>query len=318
LIMIYSDFPLVPRDDDQTANSTPSPKQAVLQAAMAARLEEANARALQHGKLAREDKQPSKLPPHDAHAADQPSDDQQIVPVDTFSSTLPGGRPPLFGRRAVGGITGLLLVACIGGAAIALQSIVGLQFAPSSLLPQKEPSIPEQPSLLIVQADAAMTAVPLPASQDQTATDVTAATALRSELAEKLQTMARNIASLGNRIEQLKANQDQMARDNAKIAEQLKASQEQVDANASKQNLRPERSAPPQPSVPIPTQEQAIIIGVLTENKGPMTPTELATATGQSNRNIRQLLYKMAKSGEILKYGRGRYGLQPNALSVPQ
>jgi hypothetical protein len=314
--MIYSDFPLVPRDDDQTSNSTPSPKQAVLQAAMAARLEEANARALQQGKLAREDKQPSKLP-RDAGAADQPSDDQ-IVPVDTFSSTLPGDRPPLFSRRAVGGITGLLLVACIGGAAIALQSIVGLQFAPSSLLPQKEPSIPEQPSPLIVQADAAMTAVPLPASQDQTATDVTAATALRSELAEKLQTMARDIASLGNRIEQLKANQDQMARDNSKIAEQLKASQEQVDANASKQNLRPERSAPSQPPVPIPTQEQAIIIGALTENKGPMTPTELATATGRSNRNIRQMLYKMAKSGEILKYGRGRYGLQPNALSAPQ
>jgi len=321
--MIFSDFPLVPRDDDQTANSTPSPKQAVPQAAMAARLEEANARAYQQSKLAREDKQPCKLPHDVAH---QPSDDPQIIPVDAFRPTLPGDRPPLFAGRAVRAITGVLLVACIGGAAIAWQSygdagkgmIVGLQFAPSSLLPPKEPKLPAQPSPPTVQADAAKAAPPEPAPLARTALEEVApkTAALPPELAELLQKMVRDIAAMGKGIEQLKANQDQMVRDNAKIAEQLKASQEQmvgVVADASNQNLRRRRTAPPPQPIPTPTQERAVILGVLTDNKSPMTPTELATATGQPNRNIRQLLYKMAKSGEIFKHGRGRYGLQPNA-----
>jgi hypothetical protein len=136
--MIFSDFPLAPRDDDQTANSTPGPKQTFQPATMAARLEEANARAYEQYKLRREDKQPSKLPQDAAH---QPSEDPQI-PVDRFGTTVPSDQPSLFGRRALR-ITGLLLVACIGGAAIAWQPygdavkgmIVGLQFAPSSLLP---------------------------------------------------------------------------------------------------------------------------------------------------------------------------------------
>ncbi len=311
--MIFSDFPLAPRDDDQTANSTPGPKQTFQPATMAARLEEANARAYEQYKLRREDKQPSKLPQDAAH---QPSEDPQI-PVDRFGTTVPSDQPSLFGRRALR-ITGLLLVACIGGAAIAWQPygdavkgmIVGLQFAPSSLLPPKHSKLPAQPSPPIVQADAAEAALPQPAPQAQTATNVTP-TALPPELVEKLQTMANDIATLGNRIEQLKVNQDQMARDNAKITEQLKAGQE-VDAKVSKQNLRPGSAPLPQP-FPTRTQEQTVILGVLTDNKGPMTPTELATATGRPNRNIRQLLYKMAKSGEIFQYGRGRYGIQPNA-----
>jgi hypothetical protein len=315
LIMIFSDFPLAPRDDDQTAaNSTPGPKQTFQPAAMAARLEEANARAYEQYKLRREDKQPSKLPQDAAH---QPSEEPQI-PVDRFGTTVPSDQPSLFGRRAVR-ITGLLLVACIGGAAIAWQTygdavrgmIVGLQFAPSSLLPPKNSKLPAQPSPPIVQAVAAEAALAQPAPQTQTATNVTPI-ALPPELVEKLQKMANDIATLGNRIEQIKINQDQMAHDNAKIAEQLKASQEKVDAKASQQNLRPGSAPPPQP-ISTPTQEQAVILGVLTDNKGPMTPSELASATGRPNRNIRQLLYKMAKSGEIFQYGRGRYDIQPNA-----
>jgi len=196
--------------------------------------------------------------------------------------------------------------------------IVGLQFAPSSLLPPKEPKLPAQPSPPTVQADAAKAAPPEPAPLARTALEEEApkTAALPPELAELLQKMVRDIAAMGKGIEQLKANQDQMVRDNAKIAEQLKASQEQmvgVVADASNQNLRRRRTAPPPQPIPTPTQERAVILGVLTDNKSPMTPTELATATGQPNRNIRQLLYKMAKSGEIFKHGRGRYGLQPNA-----
>ena len=74
------------------------------------------------------------------------------------------------------------------------------------------------------------------------------AAALSPELTQLLQSMAHDLATLGQRIEQLKASQEQMARDNANAAEQLKASQEQmarVIAKASEQNLRPKTSAPP-------------------------------------------------------------------------
>jgi hypothetical protein len=70
-------------------------------------------------------------------------------------------------------------------------------------------------------------------------------------LAQVLQTMSRDLATVGQGIEQLKASQEQMARDNAKIAEQLKASQEQMSrviVRASEQNLRPKTSAPRPPN----------------------------------------------------------------------
>jgi hypothetical protein len=67
--------------------------------------------------------------------------------------------------------------------------------------------------------------------------------------------MARDLATAGHEIEQLKAsieqlkiNQEQMTRDNARAAEQFKASQEQMArdiANASEQSPRPKISAPP-------------------------------------------------------------------------
>jgi hypothetical protein len=59
------------------------------------------------------------------------------------------------------------------------------------------------------------------------------------------------------------------------------------------------------------SDERAVILGALTDNNGPMTPTELAAITGQPNTNVRQLLFKMAKSGELYKLGRGRYWVQP-------
>jgi len=83
-------------------------------------------------------------------------------------------------------------------------------------------------------------------------------------LTQVLQSMARDLATLGQEIEQLKVGQEQMARDNANTAEQLKASREQmarVLAKASEQNLRPKMSAPrptaattrkPVPTLPSP------------------------------------------------------------------
>jgi hypothetical protein len=55
-----------------------------------------------------------------------------------------------------------------------------------------------------------------------------AATPMSPELAQRLQTMARDLANLEQRIEQLKASQEQMARDNMAVSEQLKAALAQI------------------------------------------------------------------------------------------
>ena len=92
--------------------------------------------------------------------------------------------------------------------------------------------------------------------------------------------MARDLATVEQGIEQLKASQEQLARDNAKLAEQLKVNQERMTrvllAKSSEQNsLRPKLPArPPLPTVRemrepvstlpppqaiVPTQPQAAI-----------------------------------------------------------
>src|SRR6267142_3485481 len=173
---------------------------------------------------------------------------------------VPGSRR-LFDRPAVRGLTGLLLAACIGVAAIAWQSSYAdaakeiiARWAPqrvaTSSPPLENPGLAAQPSPPTVQAAAAKTAPPQPALLAQTVPEDVAPTAaaLSPELTQLLQSMARDLATLGQGIEQLKASQEQMARDNANAAEQLRASQEQmarVLAKASEQSLRPKISAPP-------------------------------------------------------------------------
>jgi hypothetical protein len=86
------------------------------------------------------------------------------------------------------------------------------------------------------------------------------------ELAQLLETMARDLKNVEQGIEQLKTSQEQMAIDNTKAVEQLKANQEQMTrlvAKASEQNLRPKTSAPlPRPTAtaarkPMPTLPSA-------------------------------------------------------------
>ena len=55
-----------------------------------------------------------------------------------------------------------------------------------------------------------------------------AAAPMSPELAQRLQTMARDLANLEQRIEQLKTSQEQMARDNTAVSEQLKAALVQI------------------------------------------------------------------------------------------
>jgi hypothetical protein len=65
--------------------------------------------------------------------------------------------------------------------------------------------------------------------------------------------MARDLANLERNIEQLKANQQQMAFDNSKAIGELRASQEEIKrvlAKVSEQN--PPKTSPP-PTQPTPT-----------------------------------------------------------------
>lgn len=55
------------------------------------------------------------------------------------------------------------------------------------------------------------------------------------------------------------------------------------------------------------TDERSTILSVLLEADASMSPTDLSDATGMPNLNIRQLIFKMVKAGEIEKCGRGRY-----------
>jgi hypothetical protein len=55
------------------------------------------------------------------------------------------------------------------------------------------------------------------------------------------------------------------------------------------------------------SDERSALLAELQERGEPMTPTELVAATGQRNVNVRKLLGKMVKSGEVRKHGRGQY-----------
>jgi hypothetical protein len=209
----------------------------------------------------------------DEQMARTPADDAARHPPAGNNIQVPGDRPS-FGRSAVRGFIGLLLAACIGVAAVAWQSygdaakpIIARwapQFVLSSSLPLEKPGPPAQQSPPAVQTSAATAAPPQPAPLAQTAAEGVAPTAA-PESAQLLQSMARDLATAGHEIEQLKAsieqlkiNQEQMTRDNARAAEQFKASQEQMArdiANASEQSLRPKILAPPPRPTATPTRK---------------------------------------------------------------
>jgi hypothetical protein len=215
------------------------------------------------------------------------------------------------GGRAVRGFTGLMLAACIFVAAFASQSSYGNtarqivarwvpQFVATSSPPPGNSGLRLQPSLPASQVVAAKTAPPQPALLAQTVPeDVASTTASPSpELTQLLQSMARDLATVGQGIEQLKARQEQLARDNASAVEQLKASQEQMarviakvsevkasearpsdakasaDAKASTQSLRSRTSAPP--------REPA----ATTRKPAPTRPSPHATARPQATTQL--------------------------------
>ena len=197
------------------------------------------------------------------HAGSDSPAGPAVPPVDTtfrpaaVNDVLVPGLRPSIGRRALRGFTALLLAACIGVAAIAWQSYgdaakqMIAKWAPqlvlTSSLPPEKPGLSAQPVPPAVQAAAAEAVPPQPAPLAQTAPQGVAPTAAEpsAESAPLLQSMARDLASVGQEVEQLKAS-----------IEQLKASQQQMSrdvANVSEQNARPRIAAlPPRPAVARP------------------------------------------------------------------
>ena len=177
-----------------------------------------------------------------------PPVDLRFRPAAVNNVEVPGDRPSI-GRRAVRAFIRFLWVACIGGAGVAWQFYgdaakqIIAKWAPQFVLilspPLENPRLPGQPTPPAVQASATKAAPPQPAPLAQTATEGVAPTAAaRSpESPQLLQAMARDLATAGQEIEQLKASQEQMFRDVAK---------------ASEQNRRPKISASPPPSAAAP------------------------------------------------------------------
>jgi hypothetical protein len=60
------------------------------------------------------------------------------------------------------------------------------------------------------------------------------------------------------------------------------------------------------------SDERIGIIATLTDHGAPMTRAEVSTATGKTSLNVRQLLFKMAKTGEVHKAGKNRYWVEPS------
>ena len=165
------------------------------------------------------------------------------------------GRGRSRGGPALRGLTGLLLAACIFAAAFVLQSSYGdaawltmARWAPQLSSPplMEKPGSDAQTNPSAVQLAQAEPQVLPPTATTETARQDAAP--ISPDMAHLLQTMARDLATVEQGIEQLKAGQEQMAADNAKAVEQLKANQEQMArliARASEQNLRARTPAPP-------------------------------------------------------------------------
>lgn len=186
--------------------------------------------------------------------------DEEIARVHEQLSRLErdAARQPSRDRPALRGLMGLLLAACIIGAAIGWHSSYGdtarlmiTRWAPqaawASSLPSQRQRPAMQPSAPAVEVASADTASLQPAPPDP---------------AQLLQTMAHDLAAVEQGIEQLKARQEQMAVDNAKAAEQFKATQEQMARDSA--NLAEQLKA---------NQEQAALVlaRVSEQNQRPKT-----------------------------------------------
>jgi hypothetical protein len=237
-------------------DTTANPKQTDSRHVMVARADEELAHAHEqitraHEEIGRTEEQLSELQ-HDV--ARQPSDHPQSR-MNTFRPAVPSN-PPSLGRRAVRAFISLALLGCIGVAAMAGQSPSSgdaakqmiarwaPQLVPTLLLTLESPGLPAQRAPLAVRASAASAAPPQPAPMAQIAPQgvVPPDSALSPDSAQLLQSMARDLATVGQRIEQLKASIDQLKAGQQQMSREIA---KPFESKASEQNLRPKTSAPP-------------------------------------------------------------------------
>jgi AAA domain/IclR helix-turn-helix domain len=62
------------------------------------------------------------------------------------------------------------------------------------------------------------------------------------------------------------------------------------------------------------SDERGRILGALEEAGEPMSPADISLVTGMPKTNVRQLLLKMVRGGEVEKSGRGQYVLPPTGI----
>ena len=238
-------------------NSTPTPKAIEPHNVPIARADEQLAHA--HEQIARADKELARL-------------SEQVAKMERDAARTPSAGSGLQSaprRPALRALVGLPLAACIVVAALVLQSsygggtkLIGAGWAPHLVstpsLPPENAPLPAQPAPSIVQVAAAEEAAPpkaTPVAQTAPQDAAPTATAALPDQTQLLQTMARDLANLQRNIEQLKANQQQIASDNSKAIEELKASQEEIKrvlATVSEQNLPKTLPLSP-PTRPTPT-----------------------------------------------------------------
>jgi hypothetical protein len=179
-------------------------------------------------------------------------------------------RPPPGGRPGLLTLVGLSLAACITVVALLVLLLphgdgpapIVARWEPQpvsteSLSPENLPS-PAQPAPSTFQVAAAESAPATPSQATNLAQAAPqdaapAAPAAPPDQTQLLQTIARDLANLERTIEQLKANQQQVASENSKAIGELKATQEEMKrALAKVSEPNPPRTA--QPPAPPPTQ----------------------------------------------------------------
>jgi TolA-binding protein len=203
------------------------------------------------------DQQPNAAPEVRAAAPAAPS----IPPVDTtFRPTaanddvrLAGHRPSV-GSRALRGFTAVLLTACICGAGIVWHSSgdaakrLIAKWGTQLLLASPLAGWSASPAQPVAEADAANATDSQPASPAEAAAEaVVPAAAPSAEQAQLMQSMRSDLASLGQQVEQLKATIEQLKAGQQQVPRDVaKVSSEKVSDRASEPNLRPKK--PPVPS----------------------------------------------------------------------
>ncbi len=267
-------------------NSTPATKAMESHDALISRADEQLAHA--HEQIVRADEQLARM---SEQVAKMERDAARPPAEPPAPAAGPGPQSPP-GRPALRALVGLLLAACIIVAALVLQSpygakakLVVARWAPQlvSALPPQNLPLPAQPALSAVQvagaeatppqatlvaqtvpqatpvAETAPQAAPLPQTAPQDAAPT--ARAALPDNTQLLQTMAQDLATLEKNIEQLTANQQQMARDSSKAIGELKASQDEIKralTKVSEQTL-PKPSPPPtQPASSVRRPERTL------------------------------------------------------------